>query len=254
MPEGVSYEGVFGQRQRTTRSARTRQCAALAYKSISADGVGGVSRHRTLPPPTPPSPRQEKARSERRKRRRQARRRSRCNAPPDAIAARASAQARSGAAVGLQRHQQGNLQLTAQESRFVQNGKVAVEVWLADATPEVLLQLKQLGFEQLEEPKVAKILTGPHRYRQAHGTRAAQRSSLRQPADALAGRRAGRDKAAVRPTPRRDNHRNGARQCVSQPCPAFFASPHQPAHRPQSLSQPQSSKPAAQKLGPPPVA
>jgi hypothetical protein len=60
----------------------------------------------------------------------------------------------------FQRHQQGNLQLTPQESRFVQSGKVAIEVWLTDATPEVLLQLRQLGFEQLEEPKVAKILTG----------------------------------------------------------------------------------------------
>jgi hypothetical protein len=60
----------------------------------------------------------------------------------------------------FERLQQGSLQLTPQESRYIQNGKVAVEIWLTDATPEVLSQLKQLGFEPAEQPKVAKILTG----------------------------------------------------------------------------------------------
>jgi hypothetical protein len=58
------------------------------------------------------------------------------------------------------RQQQGNLQLTPQEGRYIRNGKVAVEIWLTDATPEVLSQLKRIGFELAEQPKVAKILTG----------------------------------------------------------------------------------------------
>jgi hypothetical protein len=59
-----------------------------------------------------------------------------------------------------QRHLQGNLKVTPREARFVENGKVSVEIWLADATPETLAQLHRLGFELLEKPKVAKILTG----------------------------------------------------------------------------------------------
>jgi len=38
--------------------------------------------------------------------------------------------------------------------------EVAVEIWLVDATPEVLAKLKELGFEQTEQSKVAKILIG----------------------------------------------------------------------------------------------
>ena len=40
------------------------------------------------------------------------------------------------------------------------NIEVAIEIWLVDATPELLTKLKELGFEQTEEPKVAKILVG----------------------------------------------------------------------------------------------
>ena len=35
-----------------------------------------------------------------------------------------------------------------------------IELWLADATSEMLAALKKLGFEQIEQPKVAKILAG----------------------------------------------------------------------------------------------
>jgi len=39
-------------------------------------------------------------------------------------------------------------------------GKVKIEVWLADATPETLAALKKLGFETVGTPKVAKIVGG----------------------------------------------------------------------------------------------
>lgn len=42
----------------------------------------------------------------------------------------------------------------------VRDGKVEVEIWLVDATPEALTQLKQLGFEIIVQPKIAKVLIG----------------------------------------------------------------------------------------------
>ena len=49
---------------------------------------------------------------------------------------------------------------TAEESAYVAGNKVAVQVWLAGASPEVLAQLQQLGFEQLGEARVANIRLG----------------------------------------------------------------------------------------------
>jgi Ca-activated chloride channel homolog len=155
MPEGVSYEGVFGQGNEQ-RGAPRQAVAALAYKSISAP-VGGIFATDAVAPNAPL--RHENAQV------REAETYKRAieggaSGRRDDDRARASGKLDPALLSVFERHQQGNLQLSAQESRFVQNGKVAVEIWLADATPEVLLQLKQLGFEQLEEPKVAKILTG----------------------------------------------------------------------------------------------
>jgi Ca-activated chloride channel family protein len=158
MPEGVSYEGVFGQGNE--REARNMPAVAgLAYKRAALSGVAGGLFATDTAAVSPP-PRRENAQL------------APPEALPDARSLKSDEVARSdrdqrvagklhAALISLwQRQQQGNLRLSAQESRFVQNGKVAVEVWLADATPEVLLQLKQLGFEQWQEPRVAKILTG----------------------------------------------------------------------------------------------
>jgi hypothetical protein len=48
----------------------------------------------------------------------------------------------------------------ADEAKFVRNGKAEIQVWLADKSPEVLSQLKQLGFEVLLDPKTAKMVIG----------------------------------------------------------------------------------------------
>jgi hypothetical protein len=46
------------------------------------------------------------------------------------------------------------------ESKFVRDGKAEVQIWLTEKTPEVLAQLKQLGFELLLDPKSAKLVIG----------------------------------------------------------------------------------------------
>jgi Ca-activated chloride channel family protein len=46
------------------------------------------------------------------------------------------------------------------ESKFVRDGKVEVQIWLTEKSPEVLAQLKQLGFELLLDPQSAKLVIG----------------------------------------------------------------------------------------------
>ncbi|HKG16040.1 MAG TPA: VIT and VWA domain-containing protein [Pyrinomonadaceae bacterium] len=46
------------------------------------------------------------------------------------------------------------------ESKFVRDGKAEVQIWLTEKTPEVLAQLKQLGFELLLDPKSARLVIG----------------------------------------------------------------------------------------------
>lgn len=47
-----------------------------------------------------------------------------------------------------------------EESRFVRDGKAEVYIWLTEKTPEVLAQLKQLGFELLLDPELGKVVVG----------------------------------------------------------------------------------------------
>jgi hypothetical protein len=49
---------------------------------------------------------------------------------------------------------------TEEESKLVREGKAEVQIWLAEKTPEVLAQLKELGFELLLDPQSAKLVIG----------------------------------------------------------------------------------------------
>jgi len=51
-------------------------------------------------------------------------------------------------------------QPTADEIKFVRNGKAELQIWLTEKSPEVLAQLKQLGFEIVLDPKTAKMIIG----------------------------------------------------------------------------------------------
>lgn len=48
----------------------------------------------------------------------------------------------------------------AEEAKFVRDGKAEVQIWLTEKTPEVLAQLKQLGFELALDPRTAKPVIG----------------------------------------------------------------------------------------------
>jgi hypothetical protein len=60
----------------------------------------------------------------------------------------------------VERLKQKGSQPSAEEARFVRDGKAEVQIWLTEKSPEVLAQLKQLGFEVLLDPQTAKLVIG----------------------------------------------------------------------------------------------
>ena len=51
-------------------------------------------------------------------------------------------------------------QASADELKFVKDGRAEVQVWLFDKTPEALEELKRLGFEIVLDPKTSKMVIG----------------------------------------------------------------------------------------------
>jgi Ca-activated chloride channel family protein len=60
----------------------------------------------------------------------------------------------------IERLKKSNTQPGADESKFVRDGKAELQIWLTEKSPEVLEQLKQLGFEVVLDPKTAKLVIG----------------------------------------------------------------------------------------------
>ena len=60
----------------------------------------------------------------------------------------------------VERLQKKVTQPSAEESKFVRDGKAEVQIWLTDKSPEVIAQLKQLGFEVILDPQSAKLIIG----------------------------------------------------------------------------------------------
>lgn len=60
----------------------------------------------------------------------------------------------------IERLKNNNAQPTPDEIKFVRNGKAELQIWLTEKSPEVLAQLKQLGFEVVVDPKSAKMIIG----------------------------------------------------------------------------------------------
>jgi Ca-activated chloride channel family protein len=151
MPEGVSYEGVFG----IPGEARMEQVAGIvaatpqAFRQMSkvaADEQEPDKRGYSHQPagPLPPI---------------------RVDTPPTSGGSQTGGDKAAGfrskfhpdvlKVVGSM--QQGSPAVSAP---FVSEGKARVEVWLADAAPETIAQVRAAGFETTQESKVAKILIG----------------------------------------------------------------------------------------------
>jgi Ca-activated chloride channel family protein len=49
---------------------------------------------------------------------------------------------------------------TAEEAKYVRNGKAEIRIWLTDTSPATMKQLKDLGFEIVLQPTTAKLVIG----------------------------------------------------------------------------------------------
>jgi len=130
MPEGMSYEGVFGR--------ESRQMAQGIGMAGAANGPGAASRSFGGFFPTlrkaAPAPSSQSA------------------APPSAPAPAAKLDPSLEALL--------NHQPIRDEPVDVRDGKVAVELFLNDLSAETLRQLRQLGFEVVLRPQSGKLLVG----------------------------------------------------------------------------------------------
>jgi Ca-activated chloride channel family protein len=142
MPHGVSYEGVFGEKKKMAANRRLAG-ASMANKSYSI--AGGVIAQDAAAPVAPRPYRQGRERIEEA----QADVRVRPNQPVSQSIPEGEP------AIRAKIHPDLAARVAAGGS-----GKVEIEVWLADATPETLAALKKLGFETVGTPKVAKIVGG----------------------------------------------------------------------------------------------
>jgi Ca-activated chloride channel homolog len=60
----------------------------------------------------------------------------------------------------IDRLQEKEMGLSADEARFVRDGKAEIQIWLTDKSDETLAKLKELGFEVVLDPKTAKLVIG----------------------------------------------------------------------------------------------
>ena len=60
----------------------------------------------------------------------------------------------------IDRLQDSKLKASADEARFIHNGKAEIQIWLTDKSAETLAKLKELGFEVVLDPKSAKLVIG----------------------------------------------------------------------------------------------
>jgi Ca-activated chloride channel family protein len=141
MPEGVSYEGVFGARQE--RDAFKAKNQSLSMMGYAGGIVGGVVGGLAAAPP-PPAP-QIAVRAD-----------VTVETPHRTYTYKIDAKL----SVAIQLLVAGK-PLDADSKKFVKDGKAYVEVWLDDAaTTQIRERLKRAGFEILPESKVAKVLVG----------------------------------------------------------------------------------------------
>jgi hypothetical protein len=138
LPEGVSYEGIFGRDDQWAAGFRSRVMKPAA--KMSQRLLGGVVAQETYSSAPVMADRLEKDSS-----------RIGLNEPLSKLDASLLAM--------VDKRKEGK-SLTEQESSLIHDGKVMVQVWLADTKEETLSQLKKLGFKSVAQPKSGHLVIG----------------------------------------------------------------------------------------------
>jgi Ca-activated chloride channel family protein len=148
MPEGVSREGVFGERdeqQRNLSSYANFGAGQPAARYKRESGGGRADKPRMTPPSMPAS---ETVQVDPRLQ------------PKDQKRQLLFAKMHRSIAAVVERLKNKSAQPSAEEASFVRNGKAEVQVWLSNKSAETIAQLKRLGFEIVADPKSARMLIG----------------------------------------------------------------------------------------------
>jgi len=139
MPEGVSYEGVFGP--------KVEMQAAMPLAAPMRGGfVGGVTGGLVRKTVSGPQTAQEAV----------LRDVARQWSPEEQKLAKLAPALRALA----ERATRPGFKPTVEEAKFLRNGKVEVQVFLTDTSEATLKQLKELGFEVVLQPTTAKLVIG----------------------------------------------------------------------------------------------
>lgn len=136
MPEGVSYEGVFGPQAET----------AMRPMAVMAAPVGGV----------PGGVRQRAAKAPAVFAEAESRDQARQWSPEEQKLAKLAPALRALA----ERARRAGFKPTAEEAKLLRNGKVEVQIFLTDTSPATLKQLRALGFEVVLQPATARLVIG----------------------------------------------------------------------------------------------
>jgi Ca-activated chloride channel family protein len=146
IPEGVSYEGVFGsEREELRQVGRNQQAMMYMTPGVVGGSVGAAKTSRAYPaapsatPPPPAKPELGERTLEKQKE------------LADVAQNQPAAKLHPSIAAVIA----GN-----NRAAFVSNGKADIQIWLTEKNATTLVQLKQIGFEVTSDPSGSKLVIG----------------------------------------------------------------------------------------------
>ncbi|HYE72957.1 MAG TPA: hypothetical protein VEF04_06485, partial [Blastocatellia bacterium] len=150
MPEGVSYEGVFGEKKELRKDmiGATRQRSNMQMLQMSPGTVSETVTVQGNAPRLETSPTQSSADLSRRI--------ERDKEEPKAATPKLHASLTS----LVQKAAKNDRSLTADETKFAANGKADIQIWLVNKTPQAIAELKKLGFVVTSDPQGSNLIVG----------------------------------------------------------------------------------------------
>jgi Ca-activated chloride channel family protein len=161
MPEGVSREGVFGEREEQTVNSPAPLMMSgnvASGRGVGGGGGGGAPGQPVLARRKAAEPKVSKDNSRRPV--------TEADAVTDGLTANEVRQRElisklhPSIAALIERLKKRGTQASAEEAKFIRDGKAELQVWLTDKQPETIAQLKKLGFEIVLDPTTSNMLIG----------------------------------------------------------------------------------------------
>lgn len=140
MPEDVSYKGVFGDEAEGGVMMKAGMAAPAPASGLRRLAGGGAYSAAPLAMQEAVGPRDQSR-----------------SLPP---AEQKKMKLHSSLAALIERLKTPGFRPTAEEAKYVRNGKAEIRIWLTDTSPATIKQLKDLGFETVLQPTAAKLVIG----------------------------------------------------------------------------------------------